>query len=176
VVATAALAVSKLAAGTNGQILTTTAGVPTWGSSATTDLGGQYLASGSSTSNITISGTTQAGATNLATSTSFSADGVIAVRVEWSIPRLETNNTTDADLFVHLFEDATVLAQVGTLIRSTVQKSLSVSGFFRYVPSNGSHTLSLKAHRNVANGTAYAGSGTAGAMAPILLLVTRDAS
>jgi hypothetical protein len=54
---TAAVAVSKLAAGTNGQVLTTTAGVPTWGSvpAVTSVAAGTGLSGGTITSTGTIS-------------------------------------------------------------------------------------------------------------------------
>lgn len=108
-------------------------------------------------SDITISGTTAAGATTLITGNSVSYDGSTRVEIEVYIPTIA--NGASGAVHVTLWEDSTDLTILCSVGSGTAMFYPGGKHSIFRTPAAGSHTYTLKAYRTVANGAFYAGSG-----------------
>ena len=128
------------------------------------------------TSSVTVSATTAATATTIITGTAFTPVGATRYRVEFGCEDVTVAfNAAGNSCIFHLYEGATNLGRIGTIINPsvTVTGDWPVQLSRTYTPTNASKTLSVRAHRTNANCTVVAGSGGADVAFPIWLRTTR---
>jgi hypothetical protein len=110
--------------------------------------------------------------TTVVTAPAFTADGVQAYWIEFSVPQV---NPGVADFVAFLLYDgATNLGQFATEGASAATDYGGVLGRVKLTPSAGAHTYSIRAFRGTANGTVNAGPGGSGAWTPGSIRIVAD--
>lgn len=130
------------------------------------------------TSDVTVTGTTEGGATTVVTSGSVTVDGATAIMIEFFSSNAQFIAATVTNgLTLDLYEDSTILGRISKLINTAISNTggTSVSGRFRRTPGSGAHTYTVKAWKTAAGDTGIvkAGSGGTGAFVPAFIRVTR---
>lgn len=121
------------------------------------------------TSPVSISGTSDATATTLITGASVTYSGA-AVVVQFQCPYITYDFEGRLTTF-NLYVDG---SDVGRMGQTNVGSSESGNGFscwYRYTPSAGAHTLSIRAWKSDGTVTVGAGAGGAGAYVPMQMRV-----
>jgi hypothetical protein len=130
------------------------------------------------TSPVTVTGTSEGGATTIITSGSFTSDGA-PVLVEVNIPRLDAQPNSVGNAFVvDLYLDSTTQGRLMTETQSsstTLNWLHALHGTARITPSAGSHTVAVKMWMsNASDGvTVQAGAGGSGNSRPMHIRVTK---
>lgn len=125
------------------------------------------------TAPVVISATTDATANTVITGNPIVLNGSTRIIVEFGAEQVATGGTTSSAVIVTLWDSTTDLGhfhEVGTPANGVVSVSALVRRFL--TPSAGTHTYVIKAFRNVADGTIYAGTGGVGNDQPAYLRVT----
>ena len=123
------------------------------------------------TSPVTITATTEAGATTIVTATGVAFDGSTVGIVEFFTPYLQPSTNAGDSIVLCLFDDTGGgAASIGKPGQETTPASsaLRTPTFVavRLTPSNATHTFSMRAFRVTANGTVSAGAGGVGNTSP----------
>lgn len=132
------------------------------------------------TSNVTVSGTTEASGTTIITCDATVFDGG-AVMVEFYTPIVYNAIATGGDeqVLISLFEGGT---QITRLCRTyvnpaTIYSLYTAAGRYRFTPTAASHTYTITAYRTAtsgaADGTIYAGSGGTAGLLPAFVRFTK---
>lgn len=122
------------------------------------------------TSNVTVSATVEASSTTIVTASgAITANGTDYYEVEFFCPdfTLGSNASGNACTFV-LFDSGTQGGRMGYVANgaSTTTLDVPVDLRWRFQPTNGSHTYSIRGFRTNADCTVKAGSGASGALVP----------
>ncbi len=127
------------------------------------------------TSNTSITATTAAASNTIITATPFTPNGTDAYLIEFQAPQVTlTGNAGGNACIFHLYEDSTNIGRIAYLgSAGTTTLDAPVTGHRRLIPTNASHTYSVRAHRTNANCTVVAASGGADTTFPVTLRVTR---
>lgn len=135
---------------------------------------GQEITYVEKTSNTTISGTTDAGATTVLSTSSVEYDGK-PILIEFFAPRVTPNDADAAWIAVTLWEDSTDLGRIwfASTVAAMNGAPAGVHAARRRSPSKGAHTYTVKAFRAVGDGTVEAGPGGAGDFVPAFIRITR---
>lgn len=163
---------AALTVGANGK-------VPVAASGETTGIKWDYppgyvIDSASATSNVTVSGTNEAGATSVLSGASKTYDGG-EVRCEFSASHWGPGGTAADDVRLYFTIDGTSQGIAAVVQQpATGSANLQALTAVAYLtPSAGSHTIAVKASRTNANGTIFAGAGGTGTVKPMTLRVTK---
>ena len=125
------------------------------------------------TSGVTISATTEAGATTIVTAATLDLDGQ-AIVVEFFCPRLDVADTAD-DVLITLWDGSTDLGRLGWHIATGADLSFPVHLVRKITPTVGSHAYSIRGWKVGAGAAvANAGAGTSGSLLPGFVRVTRS--
>ena len=130
---------------------------------------------GEITASVTVSGTTEAAANTVITSTGATYDGS-SVMVEFYSPYVAPAAAAGASVNLILFEDATSRGRVAIVQTPTAAASsgIPVTVSRRLSPAAGAHTFTVKAYQAFGNGEVRAGVGGAGPVdVPAYLRITR---
>lgn len=129
------------------------------------------------TSSVSITGTSEGGATTVVTSNSVAYDGVTEVLIECYLPQVYGPNVAATDLVLILLEDSTVLGQIGVVRSESANRGVVPFGPGGRVrsPSNASHTYTVKAYVSGTSnaGGAGGGAGGSGNLVPGYIRVTK---
>lgn len=108
----------------------------------------------------------------IVTAPAVSFDGTPVI-VQFESPYI--NPVANEFVWVWLFEDGVAVSEIGLVGGTSSTTTKGVGGLmqFRYAPSAGSHTLSIRASRNNTDCQIRAGAGTSGAEAPAYIRVLR---
>lgn len=163
-------AIRTLFAGGNaGQVLVVVDGTDT----KLDYLSGAVLAKGKEEANVTSSGTTFAGGTDiLGTALTFTADGTSDYLVRVSAPYC-SNASSSTNMYLHVNLDGSDngYAQISTVTAGAAygcDRSLLIPA-----PSAGSHTVNVRMRVDSGTGTVVAGAGGSGNAVPILVAVEK---
>lgn len=132
------------------------------------------------TADVTITATTEAGATTIITAPSFSTDGVTPILIEFFCPWMEISGSisgNDDDYYVGLFESGNTQGILGHWKRfANTSSSISdpVLVRRRLTPISGSKTYSIRGWKEETTLVAHAGSGGAGTHLPAYLRISTD--
>jgi hypothetical protein len=173
---TAADTASKLAVGSDGQVLTAdstqTTGIK-W-AAASGGGGGTELAYTEKTTATTITATTEGAANTIVTAAAITLSGSQKIVIDYFAWRVFLGNTAASDITFVLF-DGTSIGQLGSIFPAdgTSQPYFPVRLTRVLTPSAGSHTYSVRAFRNSADAIVSAGTGgSAGAQSPTFIRIT----
>ena len=164
--ASAAIAVSKLAPGTNGQVLTTTGGAAAWGAAAASS---QQWDRAEKTTNTSVTATTEGTADTVLASNSVTYDGT-SVEIEFYSPNYY--HSTGSNITFVLLRGATVL---GIATSNTDSNGGDFKMRARDTPSAAAHTYTVKAYVSSGTGTVGAGAGGSGNYLPAFIRITKAA-
>jgi hypothetical protein len=123
---------------------------------------GYVVASGSFATTATGTSNTEGGATQIISTTSFTADGSRAVLVSFFADYWTLTGVASGEVVLALFDSSTVL---GTIAQQTITgagNKTSLAATSRVTPSAGSHTLNLRLWTPTAGGTAQVIAGNGG--------------
>lgn len=125
--------------------------------------GGGELDYAQITAPVTVSATSEAGATTVVTGASVTYDGSTPIYVEAWFPYIEQDNSTNSCLLV-LYDGSSSIGLFG-ILTATGDGNARVPSFSsrRLTPSAGAHTYSVRAWKDA--GTAIVGAGAGGAAA-----------
>ncbi len=133
----AAIAVSKLAPGSNGQVLTTVGGVPTWSNVSTVETDPVWTAAepnyGNLTQNETVTGTwTFSNAINgniTGTATALQTARNFSLLGDVTAPAVSFNGTGDVTLTATIANDAVTSAKIadGTIVNADISSSAAIA-------------------------------------------------
>lgn len=124
------------------------------------------------TTDVTVSGTTEGGATTVIASGAVTVDGSTDVDVEFFAPRVFVDIASAGQgVIFDLYDDATILGRIAVVLLDA-DADLPVCGKMRVTtPANGS-VFTVKAWKSAANVTVHTGSGGTGAEVPAFIKVT----
>lgn len=130
------------------------------------------------TSDVTITGATEAGATTIITSGSVTFDGATVAVIEFYASNIQVIAGTIADgVTIDLYEDASILGRISKITPPAITNTMgvSVTGLLRRTPGSGAHTYTVKGWKTSAGDTGIvkAGSGGTGAFVPAFIRITR---
>jgi hypothetical protein len=150
---------AKLAIGaTNGMAVRRVSGAVAWQLPPGSEL--DYVAR---TSDLSVTGTNEAGAQTYVSSTSLSYDGSTIILIEVFIPNISATATAAALIDVFLVEDSTAIGIIGRQRTAAANSNGSTMyAALRRTPSNASHQYHVKAYVSGGTGTATGGNGTTG--------------
>lgn len=124
------------------------------------------------TADVAITGTTEAGATVVKQSSSFTPDGATPVLVDFFCQRALVTAPSTFMRFV-LLRDAVVLGNFGVLVSNAMTTPVRLT--FRETPTAAAHTYTVKAYvDSTGAGTVGAGVGGSGAAVPGFIRVAYD--
>lgn len=169
VAAAAAIAVSKLAPGTAGQVLGGTG--PSYALPPGYEF--DYV---QSTADLTVSATTSATANTAITGTAVTYDGATVVMVEFYSPAVLPGTTLGDRVTVCLFDNGASIGNLGLVQNETIGQSLimPVHVVRRLTPSAIAHTYSIRAYRDgTNNGTIFMGAGGVDTRVPGFLRIVK---
>lgn len=128
-----------------------------------------------SAASATVSATTAATANTILTAAAFTPSGTDAYRIEFVAAHVSVAGNAGGNFIVfHLYDGATNLGRIGVLLTTgTTQIDTPVAFSREFIPSNASHTFSIRAHRQNANCTVVHGAGGADVVFPHILRITR---
>lgn len=172
------------AAGAFGQVLesATDPEAIIWGmpdpTAGTTDLAGKELDYVETTSNTSVTATSEGTANTVVTGNSVAYDGSTIILVEFSAYAMRADiNAAARTLTLVLTDGGTALGWLGeidTSVSASVIAPVRVSR--RLTPTAASHTYDVRAYVNAGTGVVYAGAGGSGAAMPAYLRITRVTS
>jgi hypothetical protein len=111
------------------------------------------------TSPATVSATAAASANTLLTFSAFTADGVSPVYIEFFSPMVDVGNTFQ--LFFEVFDGSSGIGQIGAVKMGATGSVPVLAVTPTFVPSNASHTYSVRAWVNSPSVTVNGGAGGA---------------
>lgn len=124
------------------------------------------------TTEVTLTGTSEGTANTVVASGSVAYDGSTIIIVEYFCPRSYSQDSS-GNVFL-LYEDSTVLGRLGLTIAATAASfDVPVLTRRRVTPSSGSHTYTMKAYSTAADGVLYHGSGGSSAQLPGYIRITK---
>lgn len=126
------------------------------------------------TSSVNITATTIGTANTVITASAITLDGATSFDFEMGSPTVDTPNVTNGSVTFVLYEDG---ANRGKILDVTeVQNTRVGAGVakIRFVPTNASHTYTLRAYVNGGTGVVQAGAGTTSTYAPAYLRISRS--
>jgi hypothetical protein len=132
------------------------------------DFAGYEFAYAEKTTDTSITATTAAAATEVATTAAYTYDGNTTLLIQVFAPRGVKGTTT---LTADIWMDGALLEAGVCQINAT---SVPVTGFYRYKPAAGSHTFSFRAHVDAGTGTLSTSAGAT--PAPQFIRVIRAVS
>jgi len=135
---------------------------------------GSELAYVEFTADVSVVATTAAGATTIVTAAAVTFDGSTAVWVEFQAARVETSSVTAIPSIIDLWDGASDLGILGSVLNATNAIATPFSRARRLTPSSGSHTFSVRGWQP--SGGPYvirAGAGGAGVNLPGHIRITR---
>jgi hypothetical protein len=118
------------------------------------------------TSPVTISATTEAGATTIVTAVPFTADGTSPVVVRFFSPRIAPANQSGGALNFALYEGSSSIGRIGRVEGVFNQNDFTGVMERRFTPTSGSKTYSIRAYQENGNGSVHAGVGGFGNLMP----------
>lgn len=123
------------------------------------------------TSNVTISATSDATATNIVTAGAVTFDGSTSVNIDFYTEEASAASN-DFIIFV-LYDGASSIGTMGVV--TCTNQAVAVPVFIRrkITPSNASHTYSIRGWRGAVNGTVFGGAGGAGTPLPGYISITK---
>jgi hypothetical protein len=125
------------------------------------------------TSPVSVTGTSEGGATTVITGGSVSYDGSTDIMVEFYSPDLQNNGS--AFCILHLWDGASVLGRLGIYAGSNGQRWPGGIMSRRLTPSAGSHQYIIKGQVDASSSTVGAGAGGSAAYMPAFIRVTKAA-
>lgn len=144
------------------------------GAAGSTNLAGSELAYAEFTTAITLAGTTEATATSIVSAGAVSFDGSTIVMIECYIPSMVNNNSTSNARF-WLYDGASSIGEIGRTTNPAAAAAAvgqPVPLKHRLMPSNGSHTYSIRGS-SPGGASAGAGAGGAGNLMPGFIRITQ---
>lgn len=123
------------------------------------------------TSNVSITATTEGTATTVVTASAFTADGTSAYLIEFFSPQARPVSSPGGTLTVYLYEDGSSIGRICGVVQNGEFNPLY--GVRRKVPSNASHTYSVRAADSGGSGQIGAGSGGSGNVMPGFIRITK---
>lgn len=112
-------------------------------------------------SDISISATTEVGANTVITSNPLVFNGSTRICIEFYSPEITTGSTSASVIDIVLYDGASSIGFMGVIGQGdgtrTVQQPVLLRRYL--TPGSGSHTYSVRAYRNAANGFVRAGPG-----------------
>jgi hypothetical protein len=130
---------------------------------------GRAIASGTRTSSVTTSGTTFAtGADLLASTLSFTADGVSNYLILVNAPTW--NNSVAGTMFLELNLDGVETGVIASSSSGAASTALTAKGVL-ITPAAGSHTVNIRLHTTAGTASVQGGSGGGGNYFPILVAI-----
>jgi len=163
---------NRIAAGADGQVLTTVAGVPAWAAGAAGS--GGELGYAQRTANLNITATTEATAQEVVAAPAIVFDGT-AVYIEFFAPLMQLPAAANAFMDCALFQDG---GSIGLISRCGNSGSASmitpVSLKRRISPSAGSHVFSIRSYVSTGTGAfTTAAGGAPGSVQPVFIRIVR---
>lgn len=126
------------------------------------------------TSNVPVTGTTEGGATTIVTAGAFTPDGTSAYLVEFYACEARPNGAAGGTLTVYLYLDGSSIGRIcGVVDPAAASMFVPLYGARRLIPSNASHTFSVRAADNAGSGRIDGGAGGSGNLMPGYIMVTR---
>jgi hypothetical protein len=176
-VATGADTAAKLAVGTNGQVLTADSTQTTGVKWATAASGGSTeLAYAEITSTQTVSATTEVGANTIVTAAAVTTSGSQKIMIQFFAHSVWVGATATSSVWIILYDGSTSLGEwcvVQPGLAASNQLIVPVNLARVLTPTAASHTYSVRAYRNSADGFVGAGAGGgSGARAPAFIRIT----
>ena len=175
-VGTGADTASRLAVGSNGQVLTADSTQSTgvkWASGGITEY--DYV---EATSPVTVSSTSEGSGTTIVSGTAVSYDGSTRICISFSCPYVSIAATTAQNVVINVYDGATAIARIVNIqYNDSGSNALFVPVHREYfiTPTNGSHTYSIRAWKTAAGATVSIGAGASGATAytPAFMRITK---
>lgn len=128
------------------------------------------------TAPVNIASTTEGTPTTIIAGSSYTFDGAAVLATFWC-PYLQIGTSGTQTVDVHLWEGGTEIGRIAHISfgSNVAQEAISVCGFYRFTPTAGAHTYSIKAHCNNVTGppAVGAGAGGVGAYLPAFLRLTK---
>ena len=123
--------------------------------------------------NVSITATTEAGATIIATAGAVTVDGSTQIVVEFFAIAIQP--VSGGSLTLYLFQDGTSLGSLSYFNNATASAVIfgSVHPARRLLPAAGSPVFSVRASTSSGTGTVFAGAGGAAANLPGFIRITR---
>jgi hypothetical protein len=122
------------------------------------------------TAGVSITATVEASSTTIVTAGAVSANGSDTYEVEFFSPNTTLpGNASGNQLILSIFDGATQVGRLATFARTdtgTDTRNFPVKASYRLVPTNGSHTYSIRGFRSNADCTVSAGVGGVGTSLP----------
>jgi len=148
---------------------------PAWipvGPAAVLDVGPE-VAYGEITASVSVTATTEAGATPLVTAPAFTADGTSQYLIEFFCPNAQAPGTSGSGLYFVLFQDGVSIGYIGAITATAASGPQEIVRCTRrLIPAAGARVYSVRAFAS-ASCTIQAGPGGLGAYVPTFIRVTK---
>jgi hypothetical protein len=139
-----------------------------------TTLSGYSYDYATSTSPVSLTGSTEGTANTVITGGTVAYDGATEVLIAVYIPHLESSTTSGASSIALLYEDSTLLGRIGIVTTTAAATArTTVSSIVKRTPSNASHQYIVKAYSTAGTGIAGGGAGGTADYVAGFLRVTR---
>lgn len=126
------------------------------------------------TTNTTVSATTEAAADTIVTAGAVTLDGSTQIRVSFYAPALLTGSGAATLVSFVIYQNGSSIGQASNY-EISITGQLETAPYLSRIltPAANTYTYSIRAFRNVANATVFAGAGGAGNFIPLFVLVEK---